>query len=39
MCILEEWIIGMEKIFRVIKVSKEKRPNIWMFYLTEEAEI
>jgi len=36
---LEEWIRGMENIFAVIEVLKEKKVNIETFYLTEEADI
>jgi len=36
---LEDWIRGMEKIFTVIEVPKEKKVNIWTFYLTGEAYI
>jgi len=36
---LEEWIRGIEKIFVVIEVLKEKKVNIGTFYLTGEANI
>ena len=36
---LEEWISGMEKIFAVIEVPKEKKVNIGIFYLTREADM
>ena len=36
---LEEWIRGMEKIFTVVEMPKEKKVNIGTFYLTGEADI
>jgi len=35
---LEEWVKGIEKTFIIVEVS-EKKVNIWMFYLTGEADI
>ena len=32
----EEWLTGMEKIFVVIEVLKDKKVNIGIFYLTGE---
>jgi len=36
---LDEWVRGMEKIFKVVKVPKEKKVNIGTYYLTGEADI
>jgi len=36
---LEEWIRGMEKIFAVVEVPKNKKVNIGTFYLAGEADI
>ena len=36
---LEEWVRGMKKIFTVVEVPEEKKVNIGMSYLTDEADI
>jgi len=37
--VLEEWVRGMEKIFTVVEVPKEKKVNIRTYYLSGEADI
>ena len=36
---LEEWVLGIEKIFIVVEVPEEKKVNIGTYYLTGEADI
>jgi len=36
---LENWIRGIEKIFVVVEVLKEKKVNIGTFYFAGEADI
>ena len=36
---LDEWILGMEKIFTVVEVPGDKKVNIGTFYLTGETDI
>ena len=33
---LEEWFIGIEKIFAVVEVPEQKKVNIGTFYLARE---
>jgi len=35
---LKAWIRGIEKIFTIMKVPKDKNVNIGTFYLTEEVD-
>jgi len=35
----EEWIRGMEKIFTIVEVPRDKKVNIETFYLTGETDI
>jgi len=36
---LGDWVKGIEKIFTLVEISKEKKVNITVFYLTGEADI
>jgi len=37
--VLKELVSGMDKIFTVVEVAKEKKVNIGIHYLTGEADI